>query len=68
MITKKDNIINLITFLNSKLIHFILKITQYSPPPNQINEYNILNMFSKPNEGNIITDEDIYKCMKRTRI
>jgi len=66
MITKKDNINNLITFLNSKLIFFILKITQYSSPPNQINEYNILNMFAKPNDVKINSDEDIYNYYKLT--
>jgi hypothetical protein len=67
IISKTDNKNNIITFLNSKLIHFILKITQYSSPPNQINEFNILNMFSKPNEGTIITDEDVFNYYKLTR-
>jgi hypothetical protein len=66
LITKKDNINSLITFLNSKLILFILKITQYSSPPHQINEYNILNMFAKPNDAKINTDEDIYNYYKLT--
>ena len=67
IITKTDNKNNLISFLNSKLIHFILKITQYSPPPHYINEYNILNMFAKPNEGTITTDEDVYNYYKLTK-
>ena len=66
LITKKDNINSLITFLNSKLILFILKITQYSSPPHHINEYNILNMFAKPNDATINTDEDIYNYYKLT--
>ena len=67
IITKKDNINNLITFLNSRLIHFILKITQYSSAPNYKNEFNILNMFAKPNEGTITTDEDVYNYYKLTK-
>ena len=66
LITKKDNINSLITFLNSKLILFILKITQYSSPPHHINEYNILNMFAKPNDATINNDEDIYNYYKLT--
>jgi hypothetical protein len=64
VITKADNKNNIITFLNSKLIHFILKITQYSSAPNYKNEFNILNMFAKPNEGTIITDEDVFNYYK----
>jgi site-specific DNA-methyltransferase (adenine-specific) len=67
VITKADNINNIITFLNSKLIYFILKITQYSPLHQYKNEFNILNMFAKPNDGTIITDEDIYDYYKLTR-
>ena len=67
LITKTDNKNNLVTFLNSRLIHFILKITQYSSPPNYINEFNILNMFAKPNEYDITNDEDIYDYFKLTR-
>ena len=67
LITKTDNKNNLVTFLNSRLIHFILKITQYSSPPNYKNEFNILNMFAKPNEDNITTDEELYDYFKLTR-
>ena len=67
LITKNDNKNNLITFLNSTLIHFILKITQYGSSPHHTNEHNVLNMFTKPNEGIITTDEDIYDYYKLTR-
>jgi hypothetical protein len=67
IIKHQDNKSNLIKFLNSKLINFILKITQYSAPPNYINEFNILNLFSKPNEGNIQNQEDIYHLFKLTK-
>jgi len=59
--TKNDNKENLISFFNSKLIHFVLLITQYSESPNHINEFKILNMFSKPNTGNLRNDNDIYR-------
>lgn len=67
IIKKADNKNNLVSFLNSRLIHFILKITQYSSPPNYKNEFNILNMFAKPNEDDITNDEDIYDYFKLTR-
>ena len=66
IIKHQDNKSNLIKFLNSKLINFILKITQYSAPPHYINEFNILNLFSKPNEGDIQNQEDIYHLFKLT--
>jgi hypothetical protein len=47
------------TFLNSKLIQFILKITQYSESPNHTNEYKILNLITYPDKP-LNTDEEIY--------
>ena len=67
IITEKDNVDNLINFLNSKLINFILKITQYSAPPNYTNDFNILNLIAKPNEGNIKEQKDIYNYFKLTK-
>lgn len=67
IVKHQDNKNNLIKFLNSKLINFILKITQYSAPPNYKNEFNILNLFSKPNEGDIQNQEDIYRLFKLTK-
>jgi len=61
LIDKSDNTGNLMKFLDSKLIHFLLKITQFSEAPNYINEFKILNMITKPNNGKLKTDEDIYK-------
>ena len=62
LINTKDNYKVLINFLNSKLIHFLLKITQYSESPNHKNEFKILNLISKPNDlPSNPTDEDIYK-------
>jgi len=58
---KSDNKENIMKFLDSKLIHFLLKITQFSEAPNYINEFKILNMITKPNNGTLKTDADIYK-------
>jgi len=60
-ISRDDNKENIISLFNSNLIHFLLKITQYSEAPNYINEFKILNMIGKPNTGSLKTDEDIYK-------
>ena len=51
---------NLVTLLKSNLINFILKITQYSEPPNYINEFKILNLISKPRDVDFNDDKDIY--------
>ena len=51
---------NLITLLKSNLINFILKITQYSEPPNYKNEFKILNLISKPRDVDFNDDKDIY--------
>jgi len=61
LIDKTDNTGNLMKLLDSKLIHFLLKITQFSEAPNHKNEFKILNMITKPNNGKLKTDEDIYK-------
>jgi type I restriction-modification system DNA methylase subunit len=60
-ISRDDNIENILSLLSSDLIHFLLKITQYSEPPNYINEFKILNMIGKPNNGSLKTIDDIYK-------
>ena len=61
LIDKSDNKENIMKLLDSKLIHFLLKITQFSEAPNYINEFKILNMITKPNNGTFKIDEDIYK-------
>jgi len=50
----------IVTFLNSKLIRFILKITQYSESPNHTNEYKILNLITYPDKP-LKTDQEIYE-------
>ena len=50
----------LVSLLSSPLIHFILKITQYSEPPNYINEFKILNMVSIPDKP-LKSMTDIYE-------
>ena len=61
LINSKDNVKNILLLLNSELINFILKITQYSEPPNYKNEFKILNMISKPNNTSFKTNNDIFK-------
>jgi hypothetical protein len=60
LIGPDDNVENIMILLNSKLINFILKITQYSEPPNYKNEFKILNQISKPNGTKLNSDNDVY--------
>lgn len=55
-----SNIIAIVDFLNSKLIQFILRITQYSSPPYTMNEFKILNEITIPLLTSKLTDQDIY--------
>ena len=61
LIEQDDNVENIMMLLNSELINFILKITQYSEPPNYKNEFKILNMISKPNGTKLNSDNDVYR-------
>ena len=61
LIGPDDNVENIMMLLNSELINFILKITQYSEPPNYINEFKILNQISKPNGTKLNSDNDVYR-------
>ena len=60
LITGIDNYKNQLYLLNSDLMHFVLKLTQYSEAPNYINELKIINMITKPNEGTIKNNSDLY--------
>jgi hypothetical protein len=60
LIGPDDNVENIMMLLNSELINFILKITQYSEPPNYINEFKILNQISKPNGTKLNNENDVY--------
>jgi hypothetical protein len=51
----------LMSVLDSDLIKFILKITQFSEPPNYKNEFKILNMIAKPTTTHFETQSDISK-------
>lgn len=52
---------SLVFFMNSSIIKFILKITQYASPPYTMNEFKILNLISMPDDlKNNPTDGDIY--------
>ena len=59
---------NIERFFNSKLIEFIVKITQYTNCQFAINDYKILNLITVP-EGlkNNPTDKDIYDYYKLTK-
>ena len=50
----------LVKFFNSDIITFLMKITQYTAPPNYINEFKILNQIKMPNslEDYKITDKE----------
>ena len=61
LIKSEDSVKNILLLLNSDLINFILKITQYSEAPNYKNEFKILNMIAKPNGTAFKNDNDIYK-------
>lgn len=61
-----DDIKSLLFFFDSKLIHFLLKITQYSSSPNHKNEFKILNLISKPTIS-IEKEEDVYRFYGLTR-
>jgi hypothetical protein len=50
------------TFLNSDIVSFLMKVTQYSEPPNYINEYKILNQLNVPESMDLSAGElDIIK-------
>jgi len=53
-------------FFRSNLITFLLRLTQYSPPPRNKNEHKILNHIQVPNLPPVPTDEDIYDYYKLT--
>lgn len=61
LLTNTDNYKNQLYLLNSDLMHCVLKLTQYSEAPNYINELKIVNMITKPNEGIIKSNDDLYK-------
>jgi hypothetical protein len=61
LIESGDKPKSILTLLNSDLINFILKITQYSEAPNYKNEFKILNMISKPNDITLNNDNDVYR-------
>ena len=60
MVDLHNNLKYLPLFLNSKLIKFILCVSQYASPPNEKNDFKILNLITYPDKV-LKTDEDIYK-------
>jgi hypothetical protein len=67
LIERDNNQSPYVTLLSSELINFILKISQYSEPPNYKNEFKILNMISQPNNSNLSTELDVYKYYNITK-
>ena len=60
LIENGDKQKNFVKLFNSDIIKFLLKITQYSEPPNYKNEFKILNKISKPNDVIFDSENDIY--------
>jgi hypothetical protein len=61
-----DNVQSLVSFLNSKIIKFLLLITQYSDSPNHKNEFKILNLIAKPT-SDLVSDCDFYEYLNLTQ-
>jgi site-specific DNA-methyltransferase (adenine-specific) len=66
IVKEEDNYENLVFFLNSNIIKFLLLITQYSDSPNHKNEFKILNLISKP-KCQFNNQDDIYKYYNLTK-
>ena len=60
LIQEKKDIQKHLNFFNSKLIYFLMKLTQYSPMPRNRNDYKILNRIQIPNLCQNPTENDIY--------
>jgi len=56
-----------IRFFDSKLVFFLMLITQYSPAPRNKNDHKILNSIQIPNLPKNPTDGDIYKYFGITK-
>ena len=58
----------LVKFFNSDIITFLMKITQYSAPPNHINEFKILNQLEVPDSldyGLTVKEAELIKVIVR---
>ena len=62
----KNESIKHCAFFSSDLLTFLLKITQYSPPPRNKNDHKLLNHIQIPNLPDNPTNNDIYKYYKIT--
>jgi len=60
VIERGDKVRSMMAVLQSKLIEFLMRITQYSETPNHKNEYKILNMIVKPLGATVKSDRDVY--------
>ena len=56
-----------IHFFKSQLITFLVKLTQYSPPPRNKNDHKILNYIQIPTLPENPTNEDIFNYYKLTK-
>ena len=65
--TKQEGL-RMVKFFNSKLMEFLIKITQFSFGQWQTNEWSVLNLINYPeNLPNNPTDKDIYKYYKLSK-
>lgn len=65
LVEQGDRVRPMMVVLQSKLIEFLMRITQYSETPNHKNEYKILNMIAKPLKpygkvNAVKNDRDVY--------
>ena len=60
-IMEGKNIKKHVNFLNSKLLYFLMILTQYSPLPRNKNDHKIINKIQIPNLNLNPTEQDIYK-------
>ncbi len=59
VVERGDKMKSMLVLLNSRIIEFLMKITQYSETPNHKNEYKILNSIAKPMHE-LKNDNDVY--------
>jgi len=67
LVKDKIEALKYIHFFKSNLITFLIKLTQYSPPPRNKNDHKILNYIQIPNLPENPTNENIYNYYKLTK-
>lgn len=60
LVSSKEQGDRIVAYLNSDVITFLMKITQYSEPPNYVNEFKILNRLKAPDSMDVydLTDAE----------